>query len=315
LAHFSFIFLFIVFSDQQNALIEQINQLKKEKKAIILAHNYMRPEIFEVADFIGDSFELSKSAQETDSEIIVFAGVHFMAEAAKLLSPEKKVLLPSLAAGCFMADTITTQGLKKLKEKYPDSPVVVYMNTSAAVKALSDSTLTSSNALKVVESFEEDTLIFAPDKHLCEYVQSQTKKTLIPWQGFCHVHTKISPKVIERAREKFPEALVMVHPESPERITKLADHICGTGGMSKYVIANPDTKTFLVGTEEGMCARLKKDFPDREFISLMGTCINMKQITLENILSSLREEKYEIHVDEKIFDDAKNCMLEMMKRG
>ncbi len=275
----------------------------------------MRPEIFEVADFVGDSFELSKSAQETDAEIIVFAGVHFMAEAAKLLNKDKKVLLPSLAAGCFMADTITADGLKKLKAKNPGVPVVVYMNTTAAVKALSDSTLTSSNAVKVVESFDSDTIIFAPDKHLCEYVQSQTQKKLIPWQGFCHVHTRISPKVIERAREKYPDAKVMIHPESPERITELADHICGTGGMSKYVIANPETKTFLVGTEEGMSGKLKKEFPDREFVSLMGSCINMKQITLENILSALNEEKYEVHVDENIFEDAKESMLQMMKRG
>ena len=302
-------------SEEQKKLISEINTLKKEKNAIILAHNYMTANIFEVADFVGDSFELCKSAEKTDAEIIVFAGVHFMAEAAKLLNKEKKVLLPSLAAGCFMADTITTKGLKKIKEKHPNAPVVVYMNTSAAVKALADSTLTSSNAVKVVESFEEDTIIFAPDKHLCEYTQSFTKKKLIPWQGFCHVHTKISPKIIERAREKFPDALVMVHPESPERITKLADHICGTGGMSKYVIENPEVKTFLVGTEEGMCGRLRKDFPDREFISLMGTCINMKQITLSNILSALKEEKYEITVDEKIFDDAKKCMTEMMRRS
>jgi quinolinate synthase len=296
-------------------LINKINQLKKEKNAIILAHNYMRPEIFEVADCIGDSFELSKAAQEMDCETIVFAGVHFMAEAAKLLNPSKKVLLPSLAAGCFMADTITAEGLKRVKAKYPGAPVVVYMNTTAAVKALSDSTLTSSNAVKVVESFEEDTIIFAPDKHLCEYVQSQTKKTLIPWQGFCHVHTRLSPQTVLRAKEKYPDAKVIIHPETPERVTKLADHICGTGGMAKYIAEHPEVDTFLIGTEEGMTHRLQKEFPEKNLKSLMGTCINMKQITLENILSSLEEEKYEINVDKKIFDAAANSMLEMMKRG
>ncbi len=157
------------YSDEIQNLITEINQLKKEKNAIVLAHNYMNPEIFEVADSIGDSFELCKAAQEMDCETIVFAGVHFMAEAAKLLNPSKKVLLPSLSAGCFMADTINAEGLKRVKAKYPNAPVVVYMNTSAAVKALSDSTLTSSNAVKIVETFEEDTIIFAPDKHLCEY--------------------------------------------------------------------------------------------------------------------------------------------------
>lgn len=301
--------------ESNREIIEQINQLKKEKNAIILAHNYMRPEIFDVADCIGDSFELSRAAQEKECDIIVFAGVHFMAEAAKLLNPSRKVLLPSLAAGCFMADTITAEGLKRVKAKYPGAPVVVYMNTTAAVKALSDSTLTSSNAVKVVESFTEDTLIFAPDKHLCEYVQSQTKKKLIPWQGFCHVHTRLSPETVNRARKKYPHAKIIIHPETPERITKMADHVCGTGGMAKYIAENPDVDTFLIGTEEGMTDRLKREFPDKTLKSLMGTCINMKQITLENILSSLEEEKYEITVDEKIFDPAANSMREMMKRG
>lgn len=298
-----------------NSLIEEINQLKKEKKAIILAHNYMRPEIFEVADVIGDSYELSKAAQELDCETIVFAGVHFMAESAKLLNPEKTVLLPSLAAGCFMADTITAQGLERLKAKYPGSPVVVYMNTTAAVKALSNSTVTSSNAVKIVESFDEDTIIFAPDRHLCEYVQSQTKKTLIPWQGFCHVHTQLSPQILERAKEKYPDAHVIIHPETPDRVTKMADHVCGTGGMSKYIESHPEVKTFLIGTEEGMTHRLQRDFPDQKMVSLMGTCINMKQITLENIKKSLEKGTYEITVREEIFDAAKNSMEEMMRRS
>ena len=298
-----------------SSLVEEINILKKEKNAIILAHNYMRPEIFDVADSIGDSFELSRFAQNTDANTIVFAGVHFMAEAAKLLNPEKTVLIPSLAAGCFMADTITAEGLKRVKEKYPDAPVVVYMNTTAEVKALSDSTLTSSNAVKIVESFEQDTLIFAPDKHLCEYVQSQTKKTLIPWQGFCHVHTQLSPKILERAQEKYPEAKVIIHPETPERVTKMADHICGTGGMAPYIAANPEIKTFLIGTEEGMTHRLQRDFPDQKIISLMGTCINMKQITLENIKKSLLQNKYEITVREEIFDAARESMMQMMERN
>ncbi len=275
----------------------------------------MLPEIFEVADSVGDSFELSKAAQEMECETIVFAGVHFMAEAAKLLNPSKKVLLPSLAAGCFMADTVNAIGLQRLKNKHPNAPVVVYMNTTAAVKALSNSTLTSSNAVKVVESFEEDTLIFAPDKHLCEYVQSQTKKTLIPWQGFCHVHTQLSPQYLKEMKEKYPNSLSIIHPETPERVTKLADHICGTGGMAKYIAQHPDIKTFLIGTEVGMTHRLQAEFPNQEIISLMGSCINMKQITLENIKSSLLNDTYEINIDEKIFDAAQNSMLEMMKRS
>ncbi len=304
-----------IYSDEQQKLITEILQLKKEKNAIILAHNYMNPEIFEVADSIGDSFELCKAAQEMDCETIVFAGVHFMAEAAKLLNPSKTVLLPSLSAGCFMADTINAEGLKRVKAKYPTAPVVVYMNTSAAVKALSDATLTSSNAVKIVESFAEDTLIFAPDKHLCEYVQSQTKKKLIPWQGFCHVHTNISPKFIQKQKDKYPDAHVIIHPETPKRCTDLADHICGTGGMSTYIAQNPSVKTFLIGTEEGMTNRLQRDFPDRKIISLMGSCINMKQISLENIKRALENNTYEINVDAEIFEDAKKCMTEMMRRS
>jgi len=302
-------------SVEQQDIIDEINRLKKEKNAIILAHNYMRPEIFEVADVIGDSYELSDSARTIDAEIIVFAGVHFMAESAKLLNPSKKVLLPSLSAGCFMADTITAEGLKRLKAKHPSAPVVVYMNTTAEVKALSSSTLTSSNAVKVVESFEEDTIIFAPDRHLCEYVQSQTNKTLIPWQGFCHVHTQLSPKILERAKEKYPDAHVIIHPETPDRVAKQADHVCGTGGMSRYIAQHPHVSTFLIGTEEGMAHRLQRDFPNQKMVSLMGTCINMKQITLENIKKSLERETYEITVRPEIFDDAKNSMEEMMKRS
>ena len=302
--------------EEVSFLIDEIQKLKKKKNAIILAHNYMRPEIFEVADAIGDSYELSHAAQEMSGEKIVFAGVHFMAESAKLLNPEKKVFLPSLAAGCFMADTITVEGLKKMKEKYPSVPVVVYMNTSAAVKALSDSTCTSSNALKIVESFtQSDTILFAPDKHLAEYTAERTKKTIVPWSGFCHVHTRITPELLQRARGKYPDAHVILHPETPKRAFPYADHICGTGGMTKYIVSHPEVKTFLIGTEEGMVGRLKREFPDRFFFPLMGTCINMKQITLENIRSALEEEKYEIFVDEKIFHAAQKSLQEMMCRS
>lgn len=304
-----------MYSKKIKDLIDEINKLKKNNNAIILAHNYMRPEIFEVSDSIGDSFELSVYAQKTDADIIVFAGVHFMAEAAKLLNPTKKVLLPSMEAGCFMADTINTEGLKLLQKKYPNAPIVVYMNTSAEIKALSSSTLTSSNAVKVVESFKEDTLIFAPDKHLCEYVQANTKKKLIPWQGFCHVHTRLTPEYLKNKFEEYPNAHAIIHPETPERVTKLAHHVCGTGGMAKYIAKHDKVETFLIGTEEGMSYKLQRDFPDKKIIPLMKSCINMKQITLENIKESLLEKKYEINVKEEIFDKARNSMLEMLKRS
>jgi quinolinate synthase len=304
-----------MYSKEIQDLINKINNLKKDNNAIILAHNYMIPEIFEVADSIGDSFELSVYAQKTDADIIIFAGVHFMAEAAKLLNPNKKVLLPSLKAGCFMADTINAHGLKLLKNKYPESPVVVYMNTSAEIKALSNSTLTSSNAVKVVESFKEDSVIFAPDKHLCEYVQANTKKKLIPWQGFCHVHTTLTPEYLKEKFKEYPDAHAIIHPETPERVTKLAHHVCGTGGMSKYIAKKNDINTFLIGTEEGMSHKLQRDFPNKKIIPLMKSCINMKQITLENILESLISKKHEIMVKEDIFEKARNSMLEMLKRS
>lgn len=298
-------------SAAQSQLIQEINRLKKEKNAIVLAHNYMRPEIFEAADFCGDSFDLSVKASTTAAEIIVFAGVHFMAESAKLLSPEKKVLLPSLRAGCFMADMITAERLKKMREKHPNAGVCLYVNSAADVKAVADICCTSANAAEAVESLPHDEVIFAPDKHLAEYVATKTKKRIIPWAGFCHVHTKFSHEKIKRAQEKYPEAKIIMHPETPAEFLPYADHVCGTGGMISY--ARKDSgEQYLIATEEGMVWRLRKEVPEKEFFPLMGSCINMKQITLENIRDSLVQEKYEITIAPEIFEPAKKSLERMM---
>ncbi len=296
----------------QQKLIDEIRKLKKKKNAILLAHNYMRPEIFEAADFCGDSFDLSQKASETDSEIIIFAGVHFMAESAKLLSPQKKVLLPSLRAGCFMADMISAERLQKMKEKYPKAGVCLYVNSAAAVKALADVCCTSANAVEAVESLPHEEVIFAPDKHLAEYVASKTKKRIIPWTGFCHVHTKFSEEKILRAKEKYPDAKIIMHPETPEEFHHYADYICGTGGMISYS-QKDSAEQYLVATEEGMVWRLRKEVPEKEFYPIMGSCINMKQITLENIRDSLFQEKYEITIAPEIFEPARKSLERMMK--
>lgn len=298
-------------SETQAKLIAEIEQLKKEKHAIVLAHNYMRPEIFEAADICGDSFELSKKAAGTDAKIIVFAGVHFMAESAKLLSPEKKVLLPSLRAGCFMADMINADRLQKMRAKYANAGVCLYVNSAAAVKAESDICCTSANAVEAVESLEQDEVIFAPDKHLAEFVAKKTKKRIIPWMGFCHVHTKFSADKIKRAKEKYPDAKIIMHPETPQEFLPYADHICGTGGMISFSRTD-SAQQYLIATEEGMVWRLRKEVPEKEFYPLMGSCINMKQITLENIRDSLIKEKYEITIDPKIFEPAKRSLERMM---
>lgn len=274
----------------------------------------MRPEIFEAADYIGDSFDLSKRAMETNAEIIVFAGVHFMAESAKLLNPEKKVLLPSLRAGCFMADMISFERLKTMKKRYPHDGVCLYVNSPAAVKALADICCTSANAPEMVERLPHDEVIFAPDKHLAEYVATKTKKRIIPWSGFCHVHTKISEEKIARAREKYPNAKIIMHPETPQEFLQYADHVCGTGGMISFAKSD-SSEQFLVGTEEGMVWRLRKEIPEKEFYPLMGSCINMKQISLENIKESLIHEKYEITIDPKIEEPARASLERMMEKN
>ncbi len=294
-------------------LIEQIRNLKKEKNAIILAHNYQVPEIYEIADFIGDSFELGKKAMETKADIIVFAGVRFMAEMAKLLNPDKKVILPNIQAGCPMADMITPKKIKELQKKHPQASTVCYVNTTAETKALCDITVTSANALEICQKIETEEIIFLPDQHLGNFIQQKLPhKKMIIFDGFCHVHAKFNEKYFKKTIEKNSDAIVIIHPEMPKGFYKFADFILGTGGMVKHIKASSE-KRFIIGTENGMCYRLKKDFPDKEFIPVLGICVNMKKITLENIKQSLEEEKNEIIINQDIFEKARKPLLRMME--
>ena len=289
-----------------------IIKLKKEKNAIILAHNYQIPDIYDVADLIGDSLDLSRKAAKTDADMIVFCGVRFMAESAKLLSPDKKVLLPNNQAGCPMADMITVNQLKTEKEKHPQAQVVCYVNSSAAVKAESDICCTSANAVKIVNSLDCNEVIFIPDQHLGEYVQRFTDKKIYPWQGFCLVHHALLLEKAIKAKKKYPHAKLVVHPESRSEIIDIADHVTSTNGMLDYV-KNSAANEFLIATEEGMTKRLKLEFPKKKFYALMGICSDMKKITLENTLQALREEKYEIEIEPAIAKNARRALERMLE--
>jgi len=294
-------------------IVEEITKLKKEKNAIILVHNYQRPEIQDIADFLGDSLGLAKQAAETKDGIIVFCGVRFMAETAKILSPEKTVLLPRKEAGCPMADMITAEDLRRLKKNYPDAKVVSYVNTNADVKAESDICCTSANAVKVVKNISTKRIIFTPDKNLAAYCQRFTDKEIIPWNGCCYVHERITEKEVRLAKEKFPDALLLVHPECNPSVIELADEVLSTSGMVSFA-KKSDKKRFLIGTEEGLIYRLKKENPEKEFYAA-GTakmCRNMKLTTLNDVYLSLKEERYAIELPEGIIKSAGKTLTAML---
>jgi len=295
-------------------ILEEINKLKKEKDAIILVHNYQRPEIQDIADFLGDSLGLAKQAAETKARIIVFCGVRFMAETAKILSPGKMVLLPRKEAGCPMADMITAEDLRRLKKNYPDAKVVSYVNTNADVKAESDICCTSANAVKVVKNISAKRIIFTPDKNLAAYCQRFVNKEIIPWNGYCYVHEKIREEEVCLAKEKCPDALLLVHPECNPAVIDLADEVLSTSGMLNFA-KKSDKKKFLIGTEEGLIYRLKKENPGKEFYTA-GTakmCRNMKLTTLNDVCFSLKEECYAIELPEGIIKSAQKALMEMLK--
>jgi len=295
-------------------IVEEIIRLKKEKNAIILVHNYQRSEIQDIADFLGDSLGLSRKAVKTDAKIIVFCGVRFMAETAKILSPEKMVLLPRKEAGCPMADMITAEDLRILKEKYPGAKVVSYVNTNADVKAESDICCTSANAIKVVRNIKAEKIIFTPDKNLAAYCQRFTDKEIIPWNGYCYVHEKIREEEVRLAKEKFPDALLLVHPECNPSVIDLADEVLSTSGMLNFA-KKTDKKRFLIGTEEGLIYRLKKENPGKEFYTV-GTakiCRNMKMTTLNDVYLSLKEERYAIKLPEEIIKFAQKALTAMLR--
>jgi quinolinate synthase len=290
----------------QAEIIEKIKKLKKEKNAIILAHCYQRVEIDEVADFVGDSLGLSREAAKTDADIILFAGVSFMAETAKMLSPDKKVLLPRTESGCFMADMINLEDLKKFKAEHPGIPVVCYVNSSAEIKAHSDICCTSANAVKVVESLGVKEVLFIPDKGLGGYVHSQLPDVnVITFPGFCPTHMRIVPEDVDIMKEKYPNAPVLVHPECRMEVIEKADFVGSTTGIIKFA-KESDAKQFIIVTEQGVVDRLNRDYPEKEFILISdkAVCQNMKWNTLEDILISLEREINEMHLDRELAEQA-----------
>lgn len=283
-------------------IIEKIQKLKKEKNAIVLAHCYQNVEVDEVADFVGDSLYLSQQAAKTDADIIVFAGVYFMAETAKILSPDKKVLLPRLEAGCQMADMINLQQIREFKSKHPNIPVVCYVNSTAEVKSESDICCTSANAVKVVKSMNVPRVLFVPDTYLGTYVGEQLKDVeVITYPGYCPTHLRIRPEDILEQKKVYPDAEVLVHPECHKEVVKLADFVGSTTGIMKRA-KESSAKTFIIVTELGVVERLERDFPDKKFVlvSPKAVCANMKWIHLEDILNSLEAEQHEIDVDPEL---------------
>lgn len=297
-------------SMEKKELVRKILELKKKKNAVILAHNYQRPEIYEVADFIGDSLDLSVRAKETKSDIIVFCGVDFMAESAKILNPEKKVLIPDPEAECPMAAMVDMGNLRKLKEENPKASVVCYINTTAETKAESDIVCTSMSAEKIVKSIEGE-VIFIPDQNLGRWVEKKTGKTLVIWPGFCIVHESVLLDEVKALKKKHPKAEIISHPESPMEVLEISDHVTGTGGMITYA-RKSKAKEFIVVTEEGMCNRLRREIPGKKFYPAAGVCVNMKRITLEKVYESLRDEKYEVRIPEEIAERARKALERML---
>ena len=296
-------------------LLEKIKRLKDERNAVILAHNYQLAEIQDLADFTGDSLGLSVKAAETDADVIVFCGVRFMAETAAILSPEKTVLLPDRFAGCPLADMITAQQLRELKQKHPDALVVCYVNSTAEVKAESDYCCTSANAVELVNSLPEDKpIIFVPDRHLGKFVAEKTGRDLILWPGYCHVHVVITEDDIKNAKAKYPDAVVMAHPECTGPVRQLCDQILSTGQMLKFV-AKATAKHYVVATEIGIIHALKKLKPDAEFIpaTKRAVCPNMKLITIDKVIGSLQSMQYKITVPEDIRIKAKKSLDRMIE--
>ncbi|MGW8313441.1 MAG: quinolinate synthase NadA [Desulfuromonadales bacterium] len=297
----------------QNEIISEIHRLANERDALILAHNYQRDEVQELAHITGDSLALSMEAARTDKPVIVFCGVHFMAESAAILAPEKIVLLPRLDAGCPMADMISPNGLRELKSQHPGVPVVTYVNSSAAVKAESDICCTSANAVKVVASLAEDEVILAPDRNLGQYIADQVDKTCYFWDGYCPTHERLTVDDVRQAKTDYPDALFLAHPECPPEVLALADHVCSTSGMYAFARENP-AQRFIVGTEAGILYRLRKENPDKEFIlpTTRLICPNMKLTSLEDILKSLQTLSPRVTVPEEIRVPAKIALDRML---
>ncbi len=295
--------------------LARIRELKRERRAVILAHNYQRPEIFEVADAIGDSLALSRRAGEIEGRVLLFAGVHFMAETAKILNPDRTVLLPNLAAGCSLADTATAEGLEArvaaLKAQYPDLAVVSYVNTTAEVKALSDVCCTSANAVAIVNALPNRHILFVPDRNLAAHVQKHSDKVIIPWEGNCYVHQQITPAAVANMRAMHPEAKVMVHPECRPDVVDLADAVLSTEGMVTYAKQSP-AGSFIVVTECGLSDRLFMELPEKTFYRACQLCRFMKANRLEDLVDSLEKLQFEITMPEPVRQRAEAAVRRML---
>jgi len=302
-----------MYTAREEEIKQEIRRLARERNALLLAHNYQRDEIQEIADITGDSLGLSQEAARTTCEVIVFCGVHFMAESAAILAPEKIVLLPRLDAGCPMADMVTPEGLRQMKAQHPGAPVVTYVNSSADVKAESDICCTSANAVRVVNSLDADEVILVPDRNLGRYIASHTDKTCHLWEGYCPTHDRLLVADVERVLAEHPDALFMAHPECPPEILALAHHICSTSGMYDYARKSP-AKKIIVGTEAGILWRLRRENPDKEFILPTSRliCPNMKLTSLEDVLKCLQTMGPEITVPDDIRERAKVTLDRML---
>ncbi len=295
--------------------IDKINHLKKIKNAVILAHNYQTPEIYHgVADIVGDSLSLAIEASKTKADIIIMAGVHFMAETAKIMNPNKKVLIPDLGAGCSLAESITAEDIKKLKKQYPGVPVVTYVNTSAEVKAETDICCTSANAVKVVESLGVNEVIFLPDAYLAKYVASKTKVKIISWHGTCMVHEQFTSKELNDLRKNYPDLVIVSHPECPPEVIKASDFTGSTSGMIKYVQDKKPKNVFLV-TECSMSDNVQVDNPDTNFVRPCNLCPHMKKIQLPKIYDCLMNETNEVLINKSVIDKAKLAVEKMIRVG
>ncbi len=294
-------------------LMNEIRDLKELSNAVILAHNYQRDEVQEIADYTGDSLGLSRKVTELDTDTIIFCGVYFMAETAYILNPQKRILIPDPRAGCPMADMITIDQLIEFKGEHPGVPVVCYVNSSAEIKAESDICCTSSNAVSVVNSLDDDEIIFIPDKNLGGYVATKTSKKIILWPGYCPTHQNITAQQIRGLKEKHPEAVFVAHPECEADVLELADEITSTSGMYRYA-KKTSSKTIIIGSEMGMRYKLEKENPGKLFLfpSKTAICPNMKLTTLEKVYKSLRDGVYEVVVDEAVRVRAKSAVTKMI---
>lgn len=296
--------------------ITEINKLKKEKNAVILAHCYQNVEIDEVADYIGDSLYLSQMAEKTNADIIIFAGVYFMAQTAKILNPSKKVILPNLNAGCAMADMINLQQLREFKKQNPNIPTVCYINSTAEVKSECDICCTSSNAVKIVKSLNSPKVLFLPDQNLGRWVEKELGNVeIITYNGYCPIHNNLGTKNIKETKLKYPKALVLAHPECKEEFLDQADYVGSTTGIINYV-KNSKHDEYIIATEEGVVQRLKRDYPNKKFYNVKdipAICQSMKLITLENIYNSLKNETPQIEVDKEISEKALKCINRMLE--